>query len=181
MSLLAGSFGSNLLGSLFGIGSERKRRRRAREEGLQNLQPLESLLGQRQFGPTESEGNLMQVATNRTLSQLASQGVLNSSISAPAVAAAVAPIENQRQQRTQGLLERVVAARQAILSGTELPGYGAAFGQAFGEGGDLLALLAGMQHQPRSGSGIQTTGFAQGPDRGRMLDEDTDPLFDVFG
>lgn len=141
---LAAALGANLIGSLLSVRSERKRRQRLRERLLAENAPLEALLQQRQFGPTESEGNLMQVATQRTLSQLASQGVLNSSISAPAVAQAVAPIEEQRQRRTQGLLERVVAARQAIVEGTSLPGYGAAFGEAFGEAGDLMALLSAI-------------------------------------
>ena len=160
---LAAALGANLLGSLFSIRSERNRRKKLRERLLAENAPLEALLQTRQFGPSESEGSLMQVATQRTLSDLASRGVLNSSISAPAVAQAVAPIEEQRQRRTQGLLERVVAARQAIIEGTSLPGYGAAFGEAFGEAGDLMALFSTLNRGGGSGnvsSGIQSSGFA---------------------
>lgn len=156
---LAAALGANLIGSLLSVRSERKRRQRLRERLLAENAPLEALLQQRQFGPTESEGNLMQVATQRTLSQLASQGVLNSSISAPAVAQAVAPIEEQRQRRTQGLLERVVAARQAIVEGTSLPGYGAAFGEAFGEAGDLMALFSTLNRD--DDRNLKSTGFSE--------------------
>lgn len=115
-----------------------------------SLSPLEALYQTRRLGPSQTEGDIMSAVTQRTLGGLAERGVLQSSVTAPAVAAAVAPIENQRQQRVQGLLERLVAARQSILEGTQAPGYGAAFGEALGQGGDLLAYLAGQQYGNRS-------------------------------
>lgn len=174
--LVGGALGANLLGSLFSVRSERKRRQKLRERLLAENAPLEALLQTRQFGPSESEGNLMQAVTDRTLSGLASQGVLNSSISASRVAQAVAPIEEQRQRRTQGLLERVVAARQAIIEGTSLPGYGAAFGESFGEAGDLMALLATIGQRggsDRVSSGIQSSGFAPPSPQDDLDIEDT--------
>lgn len=140
--LIGAALGANLGGKLLGIASERAQRKKLRARLLAENAPLEALLRTRQFGPSESEGALMNTIVQRTLGDLASRGVLNSSISAPAVAGAVAPIENQRQARTQGLMERVVAARQAIIEGTELPGFGAAFGSTLGEAGDLLALFS---------------------------------------
>lgn len=180
-ALLAASFGANLIGSILGTSSERKRRKRLRAQLLAENAPLEALLRTRQFGPSESEGNIMQSVTQRTLSDLASRGILNSSISAPAVAQAVAPIENQRQQRTQDLLERVVAARQAILQGTELPGYGEAFGSSLGEAGSLLALIAGMKSRGTGGSEEYFSSSSGGSPlepprqtrRGPLLDEES--------
>lgn len=150
--LIGAALGANLGGKLLGIHSERNRRKKLRARLLAENAPLEALLQTRQFGPSESEGALMNTIVQRTLGDLSSRGVLNSSVAAPQIAGAVAPIENQRQQRTQGLMERVVAARQAIISGTELPGYGQAFGESMGEAGDLLALFSTMDRD--GGGGI---------------------------
>lgn len=171
-ALLLGGLGFNLASKIFATGSERARRRKLRERLLAENMPLEALLRTRQFGPSESEGALMNTVVQRTLGDLASRGVLNSSISAPAVAGAVAPIENERQARTQGLMERVVAARQAILQGTELPGYGQAFGESFGEAGDLLALFSTINQR---GGGMDDYVSSEG------LGPQAPPQYDSFG
>lgn len=143
------AFGANLLGGLFKRRSERRRAQKLRDALLADLQKQESILSTLQVGPSQSEGALLQTATTRTLSDLAGRGVLRSSIAAPAVAAAVAPIEEARQRRVQGLAERIAAARRAILEGTSVPGYGGALGESFEEGGDLLIQLAGRQRRQR--------------------------------
>jgi len=147
LALLGGSFGMKLGSALFGVGSERRRRDKLRHDMLANLAPLEAQVNQANFGPSQSEGSLAQSATSSVLSSLADRGVLQSSIAAPAVAAAVAPIEQQRQARRQGLIERLTAAKNAIYGDTSMPGYGSAFADTLGQGGDVLALLAGRQMQ----------------------------------
>jgi hypothetical protein len=153
LPLLAGAFGANLLAGLIGTSGARKRSRRLRQMQLAALSPLEALLSQSEFGPSEAEGGLMRTVESRTLRDLAGRGVLNSSISAPAVAQAVAPIEERRQARRQGLAERLAAARQAIYASTEAPGYEEAFAGTLGEFGGLLALLGGEQFGGQAGMG----------------------------
>jgi hypothetical protein len=142
-ALVGASFGANLISGILGTRSRRRQLKRLRAEQLRNLKPLEDLLSVRGFGASESQGNIEQAVTSRTLGGLAQRGVLQSSIAAPSVAQAVAPYEQQRQAGVQSLTERIVAARNAILEGTSIPGYGQAFGESFGQGGDLLAYMAG--------------------------------------
>lgn len=164
------SLGSKLLGGLLSTRSERRRQERLRSRLLANLRPMEALLGQAEFGQSESEGNIARTVTSRTLRGLAGQGLINSSIAAPSVAQAVAPIEAGRQARRASLLERLTAARAAIYSGTEMPGYGAAFGGVLDQGGDLLALLAGQRDARSNGMQLQDDAGAYG------YQEEDDPL-----
>lgn len=160
--LVGASFGANLLGGLLKARSERRRQQQLRRQLFSALAPIEGALLESRFG-SQSLGNIESAVTQRTLGGLAARGVLNSSMAAPAVAEAVAPIENQRQQRVQGLLERLVAARQSILEGTQAPGYGAAFGESFGQSGDLLAYLSGRQYGDRNQMGNYNQGEFMGP------------------
>ena len=142
---LAVAFGANLLSGLIQTSGTRKRMARLRREQLAALGPLEALLSQSAFGPSATEGDLMRTAESRTLRDLASRGVLKSSIAAPSVAQAVAPIEERRQARRQSLAERLAAARQSIYAGTQMPGYEEAFAGTLGEFGGLAAIMAGEE------------------------------------
>ena len=166
LALLGGAFGSKLGSALFGVHSERDRRRKLQQQQLANLSPLEALVTQSNFGPSQTEGYLAQNATSSTLSSLADRGVLNSSIAAPAVARAVAPIEEARQARRMGLIERLTAAKNAIYGDNSLPGYGSAFADALGQGGDVLALLAGER-------GLDKAGGADALGNGAIQDQAT--------
>lgn len=132
---------SNLL-STFSARRQAKEEEKRRRAALAPLQAQRSQLG---FGLTETQGNLAQAAERRSLGSLARRGVLSSSTAPGEVAAAVAPIEEQRQARLQDLDMRIASAHEQIAAETTPSGYGAAFGNALGEVGSFLALRAGME------------------------------------
>lgn len=131
--------------------------KKLRADLLGYLQPLESALTTQQYGLSQSEGRVAQGVTQSTLQGLANRGVLQSSYSAPAVAQAVAPIEQRHQENLLDLLRSITAAKTQIAEGTSLPGYGGAFGESFGQGGDLLAYLAGRKYGGGAGGGGPAT------------------------
>lgn len=125
--------------------AEKRRRRR-----LKALEPVEAQIQQMGFGPSQSEGRIEQAVTNRTLRSLARRGVLQSSFAPGEVAAAVAPIEEQRQARLQDARFRLAAAKEAIEADTDIPGTGAIFGETLGDVGGFLALRAGIEDARRA-------------------------------
>ena len=154
---LAGiGIGANLLGGLLGTRSERERLKKQRMELLAQLKPLESLLRARRMGLSATEGTLANRAVRGTLSGLASRGLIGSSISGPAVAEAVAPFELNRQRSIDDLMRQLVSSRSAIYGGTSLPGFGSAFGEAFGGAGDILSFVGGMKYAYPGGNNGQS-------------------------
>ena len=160
--LLAGGLAGKFLGNFISTRSERNRLKKLQFEQFSALAPMEALLRQQDFGASETDSRLSQSVTTRTLTDLANRGVLNSSISAPAVASAVAPIEEQRQARRQSLMERLTAAKMAIYQNTSMPGYGNAFGQSLGEAGDVMAYMYGRGVGGRAGENNPSVGYQQG-------------------
>lgn len=138
-------FGLSALGSAFDIGGRRRQAKRRKKEEQKALDRIRQLQTQSSFGPTASEGALAERVTRGTLSGLAERGVLDSSISGPSVAAAVAPIEERRQSRLQGLTERLASAELTVAQGEPIPGYEEAFAQGFGDVGSFFALRAGIE------------------------------------
>lgn len=152
---LAG-IGLQTLGGLISTRSERRRQRELREQSLGALEPLETERRQLAFGPSMSEGRMIQGETSRTLADLSSRGVLDSSFAASDVAGAVAPFEAQRKRELQSVDQQLAAAKQAIAQGTSLPGFGAAFGGALGDIGGFLALRGGVEEGRKRGKKSRT-------------------------
>jgi hypothetical protein len=143
IGLAAIGLGANLLGGLIKTRSERKRRAKVRAERLAALKPLEATLGTGQYGLSQSEGNIARTVTQQTLGDLAGRGILDSTISAPAVAQAVAPIQLEHENRNRQLATYIASSKQAIAEDTSAPGYGETLGNAVGDVGGYLALLQG--------------------------------------
>lgn len=149
---LAGAFGARLGGAILGTYGEKKRARRRRAEQLQTLGPLEALLTE--TGPSAQDVALEQRVTQGVLRNLASRGVLGASTTGASVAGAVAPIEERRQARRQGLMERLAAAKRAIYEETDVPGYEEAFAGTLGDVGTFLGVEAGRR---RGGKGANAS------------------------
>src|SRR3990167_4915550 len=101
--------GSKLLGGYLSARSERSRMRRQRIAQEAALAPLEAEipklranLATSRFGLSGSENAIRQGVVEGTLADLGQRGLLQSSVAAPSVARAVAPIELQHQQNVQG-------------------------------------------------------------------------------
>lgn len=134
--------GANLLGGLLKSRGEKRRLKKIQQARLAALQPLEALLKSRQFGPSQSEGNIMQMVTQQTIGDLQQRGMINSSVAAPQIAQAVAPIEEQRQRRTQGLMERIAAEKSSIATDTAAPGWEDALGDSLGQLGGYATMIS---------------------------------------
>lgn len=148
MAVLAGiALGANIGSTLLGLGAEKARAERMEAAFLREAVKQERINAASQFsGFTQSEGNLADAVTSRTLSSLANRGILQSSISPGAVARAVAPIEERRQRRIERQRERAQNLRLgAATAGASAPGFGDFLGGALGEVGGFLALKAGQQ------------------------------------
>ncbi len=155
--LIAGSanplvgIGLSTIGSLIETGSERRRLEELRATMTNALGPLEAEARGARFGLSKTEGSLAQGATESTLGDLASRGVLQSSFAPGEVAQAVAPAELHRQGRLQETERELAAAKTQIAGATSLPGYGAAFGEGLGEVGGFLALRGGVEEGRKRG------------------------------
>ncbi|OGR91853.1 MAG: hypothetical protein A2V88_14545 [Elusimicrobia bacterium RBG_16_66_12] len=144
------AIGAGLVGGLLKMRSQRARIRKlqkARENALRQLEARQSTL---EFGPSQSEGNILRGETQGALSSLASRGILGSNIAAGEVSRAIAPAEAMMQQRRDLGAERLFAARTQVAEGGEMPGYGEAFGGALEQGGELLALMAGQRERRKA-------------------------------
>lgn len=145
--------GANLLSGVLSAIGKKKQMARLERSQLEALRPLEGIAATRAFGPSQSSGALQQAVVNQTLGDLSSRGVLDSTIAAPAVAQAVAPIEAQRQRDLSSLLERISAAKQAIAENTSAPGLESAFAGTLGEAGNILTYLGGRGIASRQAGG----------------------------
>ena len=158
--------GANLIGGFFKNRSEKNRLKQLRRELERNLRQLETQQFSRNASLTESEGNLTNAVTRRAIQGSAQSGTLNSSFTASNVAQAIAPVQAQRAREQDAMRERIFAARNAIATGTSAPGFGSAFGQSFGEAGDILSFLAGRK-MSTGGGGLGGGGAVghQAPDQ----------------
>jgi hypothetical protein len=150
---IPGAIGSTLLGSLLSVGSERERRKKLKEQYDLAIQPLRDRFSTANVGLSAAEGGLLRSTTDRTLTSLASRGVLDSSIAAGEVAGAVAPIEAAAAGRRDSLAERLASAQFQIAENTSAPGYAGAVGGALGDIGGFLGLLEGVKRGYRGGFG----------------------------
>ncbi len=155
MALLAGAGLAKLGGNLIGARGREKRAKRLRAQLLATLRPQEAQLATMQFGQSQTDSDLSQGATANVLNDYAQRGILGSSYTAPAVAQAIAPIQERANARRQGLMERLAAAKQAIYANTDVPGTADAFGQTLGEFGGLLSLGAGYHMRGGGGEGTE--------------------------
>jgi hypothetical protein len=135
--------GVDLIGSLLGVRSERRRLEELRAEFEEAQKPLETALETRKTGLSQTEGKLAEGATTGALTDLASRNVLESSFAPGEVLRETAPLELRRQESVQGLERELAASRMAIAGATSLPGYGAAVGGTLGDVGEFLALRGG--------------------------------------
>ncbi len=141
----AGGLGLQLGGRLLKTFSARKEAQRQRDAQLKELQPAEDQLKRLNFGATASEGALFQGVQRRSLAALGRRGVIRSNIAGAEVAQALAPVESAFQKRREDLSFNLAAAKARIQGDTDLPGFGAAFGETLGDAGSLFALRAGQK------------------------------------
>lgn len=133
--------GANLLSGLFSSGSAQRARKKRIRNQLLALQPLEKQLAQYKIGPTAVEGSLLDTLVKRKLGDLAARGVLNSSIAAPEVGAAIAPVEANRMNRIDEMAARIAGLKQGIYGDSEMPGYGDALANTLGNFGQIATAV----------------------------------------
>lgn len=133
------SFGTNILSRIFETKSQRARLEKLREMMLANLRPYEARVQGYSFAPTSPEGFQMGRAAETAQEVVASQGVGGGSFTGPAVAAAVAPVQAQREQNLIRNAFDLAQAKNAIYAATQAPGYGEAFGGFLGDVSDFAS------------------------------------------
>ena len=143
--LLGGAIGARTIGGLFETGSERRRLERLRAELLREINKREAFLKFRAGVPGENFGNLLNRTLRRTRLSLAAGGLAGEGTVGPAaLAEATAPLVADENAELRRMSEALFSARMNVMSNTSLPGYGSAFGQAFGDTSDILGFLAGQ-------------------------------------
>lgn len=139
------ALGVNAIGGLLKARSARRRAKRVRGQRLAALQPLKAELATGQYGLSQSEGAIQRQVTTQTLADLAERNILDSSVAAPQVAQAVAPIQLAHSDRNRSLAKYIAASEDAIASDTEAPGYGEYLGDTLGDVGGYLARIQGRR------------------------------------